>query len=126
MQKYDIIENGCDDVLNRLKQLRLERNLSMRDLALKVGINYTTFSALENEKRPFNLDHLTRLSQFFDCSFDYILGKSDERKPQSRPQFQELDSVQIALLAHTKDLSNEEKQQVMDFIEFIKSKKKGN
>ena len=94
--------------MNRLKQLRLEKNLSMRELSDKVGINYTTFSALENEKRPFNLDHLTRLSQFFDCSFDYILGKSDERKPQ------------------TKDLSPDEKQQVVDFIEFIRSKKKGN
>lgn len=111
-------------MLNRLKQLRLEKKLSMRDLASIVGINYTTFSALENEKRPFNLDHLTRLSQFFDCSFDYILGKSDERKPEQKVKFQELDSIQLALLAHTKDLSDAEKQQVVDFIEFIKSKKK--
>lgn len=99
----------------------------MRDLAEIVGINYTTFSALENEKRPFTLDHLTRLSQFFDCSFDYILGKSDERKPELKKAATspELDSLQIALLAHTKDLSEQEQQQVIDFIEFIKSKKKG-
>lgn len=96
----------------------------MRDLAEKVGINYVTFSRLENEVRPFNLDHLTRLSQFFDCSFDYILGKSDERKPTQKAAFQELDSVSLALLAHTKDLTDAEKQQVVDFIEFIKSKKK--
>lgn len=112
--------------MNNLKLLRAEKHLNMRELADKVGICYTTISSLENEKRPFNLDHLTRLSQFFDCSFDYILGKSDERKPQTKVQFPELDSVQIALLAHTKDLSDEEKQQVVDFIEFIKSKKKGN
>ena len=104
----------------------MEKGLTMRELADKVGINYVTFSYLENNKRPFNLDHLTRLSQFFDCSFDYILGKSDERKPQSKPTFQELDSVSIALLAHTKDLTDAEKQQVVDFIEFIKSKKKGD
>lgn len=98
----------------------------MRDLAEIVGINYTTFSALENEKRPFTLDHLTRLSQFFDCSFDYILGKTDERKPEQKKASvsPELDSLQIALLAHTKDLSEQEQQQVIDFIEFIKSKKK--
>ena len=112
-------------ILNRLKQLRLEKRLTMRELADKVGINYVTFSYLENEKRPFNLDHLTRLSQFFDCSFDYILGKSDERKPkEQKAQFPELDSLSIALLAHTKDLSDAEKQQVVDFIDFIKSKKK--
>lgn len=110
--------------MNNLKLLRVEKHLNMRELADKVGICYTTISSLENEKRPFNLDHLTRLSQFFDVSFDYILGKSDERKPKKEKSL-ELDSVQIALLAHTKDLSPEETKQVMDFIEFIKSKKKG-
>lgn len=113
-------------MLNRLKQLRKEQHLTIQQLGEKVGINFTTISRLEAGERLFTLDHLTRLSQFFDCSFDYILGKSDERKPQTKVQFQELDSVQIALLAHTKDLSDEEKQQVVDFIEFIKSKKKGN
>lgn len=110
--------------MNRLKQLRKERRLTIRQLEEKVGINYATISRLESEDRPFTLDHLTRLSQFFDCSFDYILGKSDERKPQPKPTYQELDSVSLALLAHTKDLTDVEKQQVVDFIEFIKSKKK--
>lgn len=112
--------------MNNLKLLRTEKHLNMRELADKVGICYTTISCLETGKRPFTLDHLTRLSQFFDCSFDYILGKSNERKAQPNQPFKELDSVQIALLAHTKDLSPEEAKQVMDFIEFIKSKKKGN
>lgn len=106
--------------MNRLKQLRTERRLTLRQLGEKAGISYVTISRLETENRPFTLDHLTRLSQFFDCSFDYILGKSDERKPQTKAQFPELDSVQIALLAHTKDLSDEEKQQVL---EALKNKK---
>lgn len=112
--------------LNRLKQLRKERRLTIRQLEEKVGINYATISRLESEDRPFTLDHLTRLSQFFDCSFDYILGKTDERKPELKKvaTSPELDSLQIALLAHTKDLSEQEQQQVIDFIEFIKSKKK--
>ena len=110
--------------MNRLKQLRKERRLTIRQLDEKVGISYATISRLESGDRPFTLDHLTRLSQFFDVSFDYILGKSDERKPQQKDSFKELDSVSLALLAHTKDLSDAEKQQVVDFIEFIKSKKK--
>lgn len=112
--------------MNRLKKLRQDARLTIRELSEKTGFSIAVLSRLENEKRPFTQQHLEILSQFFDCSFDYILGKSDERKPQTKVQFPELDSVQIALLAHTKDLSDEEKQQVVDFIEFIKSKKKGN
>lgn len=112
--------------MNRLKQLRLGAKLTIRELSDKTGFSIAVLSRLENGVRPFTQQHLEILSQFFDCSFDYILGKSDERKPQPKVQFPELDSVQIALLAHTKDLSPDEKQQVVDFIEFIRSKKKGN
>lgn len=110
--------------MNRLKKLRQQQRLTVRELANKTGFSIAVLSRLENEKRPFTQQHLEILSQFFDCSFDYILGKSDERKPQQKPTFKELDSVSLALLAHTKDLSDAEKQQVVDFIEFIKSKKK--
>lgn len=107
-------------VLNRLKQLRLEKKLSMRDLASIVGINYTTFSALENEKRPFNLDRLTRLSQFFDCSFDYILGKSDVRQPANAAS--EKSDVSLAFYNQHGIISDEQKKEIENFIAFVKSR----
>lgn len=111
--------------MNRLKRLRQDARLTIRELSEKTGFSIAVLSRLENEKRPFTQQHLEILSQFFDCSFDYILGKSDERKPkEQKVKFPELDSLSIALLAHTKDLSDAEKQQVVDFIDFIKSKKK--
>lgn len=106
--------------MNRLKQLRIEKNLSMRDLAEKVGINYTTFSALENEKRQFNLDHLTRLSKFFDCSFDYILGKSDVRNPENTT-FEKSD-VSLAFYNQHGIITEEQKKEIENFIAFIKSR----
>lgn len=112
--------------MNRLRQLREEKNMSMRELADKVGINYTTFSALENEKRPFTLEHLTKLSKFFDCSFDYIMGTSNERK--NKVQIVEISNagvtkLQMEFLKKVEDLNVKDMEQVFDYIDFIKSKK---
>ena len=37
----------------RIRQLRKEKNLSQRDLATKVGVNFTYISKIENEKLDF-------------------------------------------------------------------------
>lgn len=101
--------------MNNLKLLRTEKHLNMRELADKVGICYTTISCLETGKRPFNLDHLTRLSQFFDCSFDYILGKTNNRN-------ENVTNVDIAFYDQHGIVSEEQKKEIENFITFIKSR----
>jgi len=113
--------------MNNLKLLRTEKKLTMRELAEKVGICYTTISSLENGKRPFNLDHLQRLSSFFNVSYDYILGKSDNRTNtiQVIDMTNSKDGVtpiQMEVLKKIDDLNVKDLEQIMDYIDFIKSK----
>lgn len=112
--------------MNNLKLLRTEKHLTMRELADKVGICYTTISSLETGKRPFNLDHLQRLSKFFDVSFDYILGNSDERKNKvvftDVTQDGKITKVQMEFLKRVEDLNVKDMEQVFDYIDFLKSK----
>lgn len=112
--------------MSRLRDLRKEKNLTIKELGEKVGISYVTISHLENGKRPFTLDHLERLSKFFDCSFDYILGKSNDRK--EKVQIVEISNnginkLQMEFLKKIDDLNVKDMEQVFDYIDFIKSKK---
>ena len=66
--------------MNKIKELREEKGLTQTELAEKTGINRVTICKLETDVRYPTLDHLQRLSKFFDCSFDYILGNTSERK----------------------------------------------
>ncbi len=59
---------------NRFKELRLERNLSLRELAEHIGINYSTIGCYETEKREPNIETLKKLTSFFEVSLDYICG----------------------------------------------------
>jgi transcriptional regulator with XRE-family HTH domain len=61
----------------RLKQLRLEREWFQRDLAKKIGVGRTTIGRYEAGEISPDIEKLIELSNIFDCSLDYLLGKSN-------------------------------------------------
>lgn len=63
----------------RIKELRLEKNLTQQTLAKCLSINQTTLSKLENGLAIPDAMLLISLSNFFHVSTDYILYLSEER-----------------------------------------------
>lgn len=60
--------------MNKLKELRNNRGITLRDLSAEVGIVNSTLSEIENGKRPMGPTHARRLAKFFNVSEDYIMG----------------------------------------------------
>lgn len=60
--------------MNNLRNLRIQKNLSLRQLSKIVGITHATLQLLESGKRKFNEDHLYKLCDYFQCSTDRMLG----------------------------------------------------
>lgn len=65
--------------MNRLKNLREDSQLNQSDIAKKLNISTAAYSYYENEKRDIPTNVLKQLSEFFNCSIDYLLGKTDIR-----------------------------------------------
>ena len=63
----------------RLKQLRTEKNITQRELADYLGIATNAYQNYEYDKRDMNIKSLTVLADYFDCSIDYLVGRSDKR-----------------------------------------------
>ena len=61
----------------RLKELRKDNNLSMKQLSLKVGIADSCISRWENGQTIVNADQLIIFAKFFDVSVDYLVGLTD-------------------------------------------------
>ena len=62
----------------RLKELRHERQLTQKQLAEKLGISYQVVGYYENEINQPAPDMLIQIADFFQCSIDYLLGRSDD------------------------------------------------
>jgi len=62
---------------NRIKMLREEMGLKQEDLAKEISVSPSTIGMYEINKREPNNDITIRLSNFFNVSIDYLLGKTD-------------------------------------------------
>ncbi len=61
----------------RLRELRTERNISVRELAKALNVSSVAVSRWENKKRIPNADIIYHISLFFNVSADYLLGLKD-------------------------------------------------
>ena len=68
--------------MNRIKLLWEEFNYTQQDLANKLESSKSVIGLYENETRKPSMEVLIKLSEIFNCSIDYILGKSDIRNPE--------------------------------------------
>ena len=75
-------------MLERLRALREDRDLSQQDMAKFLNIHQTTYSDYELGRLNVPVSALIQLSQFYKTSVDYLLGLTDERKPYPRKREQ--------------------------------------
>lgn len=64
----------------RLKELRKEKGLSLKEMGEIFGVAESTVSLYENEKREAPYSILHTASKFFNVSIDYILGETARRE----------------------------------------------
>ena len=70
--------------MNRLKDLREERDLNQIDIANMLGIGQAGYSKYESEKNDIPTDILFKLAKYYNTSIDYLLFRTDERKPYKK------------------------------------------
>lgn len=73
-----------DILAERLVKLRSERKLSRREVAASTHMTERTYQRYENSERDPNAPVLLALADYYDVSADYLLGRTDERKPYPR------------------------------------------
>lgn len=61
-------------VMNRLKELRKERNLKQKELVEIAGVSAMTISRWEKGERDIKFDKAQQLADFFGVSVSYLLG----------------------------------------------------
>ena len=65
----------------RIRDLREDRDLYQKDLAEYLKCTQVCYSHYEMVQRDIPTDVLIKLADFYHTSTDYLLGRTDERKP---------------------------------------------
>jgi len=62
----------------RLRDLRLEKELSQRQLSKETSLSQNAISKWEKEQRLPNINAVIALAEFFGVTTDYILGVTND------------------------------------------------
>ena len=62
---------------NKIKQLRLERDLSQKELGQILGVSNVTISMYENNDRQPDSETIKKLADYFRVTTDYLLGRTE-------------------------------------------------
>ena len=74
--------------MNRLKDLREDKDLYQKNIAQLLNIDQSNYSKYELEKINIPVNILIKLADFYNTSIDYILYRTDEIKPYSKSKIQ--------------------------------------
>ncbi len=113
------MEKFCD----RLRQLREEAGVSMNQLAAAIDVSDAAVCKWENGNAEPKVSYLIKLSEYFECSVDYLVGKTDDfdspvrqginppsklthREKQLLDSYRKLNSDKKKLILHTVDAWN--------------------
>lgn len=104
--------------MNRIKELREKFDYTQQDLANKLKCSKSVIGLYESETRKPSMEVLVKLSEIFNCSIDYLLGKSDIRNPKEI----NIDEADIAFASGVKALNETNKMIIKNTIEALLAK----
>lgn len=64
--------------MNRIKELRMEKGLTQSQLGAYLRLNQTAIGKYERGELEPNLQNLIALADFFECSVDYLISRTDD------------------------------------------------
>lgn len=109
---YNVCE-GVDFIMNRLSELRAEKNLNQDELAKIIGVDINTISRYERGLlKQVYIDFENRLCDYFGCSLDYLRGRSNIKNEAKYSET--LKKVSSMIMNFYKSNGEENKQDLSD------------
>ena len=63
--------------LRRIKELRVDSDISQKEIAEYLGVKQNTYSDYENGKINLPLEVFFKLADYYQVSLDYLTGRTD-------------------------------------------------
>lgn len=107
-------------ISKKLKQMRKENNLTLKELSNKSGVSISFISDIENGRRNPSIETLKVLASALDTSAGEFLKEEPIKETINKNK----DITTIAVHFEGKEFTEEDKYDIENFIKYVLSKKK--
>lgn len=108
--------------MNRVKELRLRAGMQQKEIAMTLGVSRPTVSEWEHQKKDPSGERLKNLATLFNVSTAVILCLAPVDEEHVSQEIQ-IDTIDFALSGEIRDLSDAEKQDVLDYVRFKRAQR---
>ena len=105
----------------RLKELRVDNDMSQTELAEKLNLKASAISKYEKGITQPSIDTLKSLAEIFSVTVDYLIGMSDIKNPYSNSQ---ITPNEADLIEHFRQLTYENKIRIDERIKTMACKRR--
>ena len=109
--------------MTRLRECRVNAGLSQKYVALSLGVAAPSVANWERGKTRPTPENIVKLADLYKVTVDYLLERSDERIAQGHQTDLSIADIDYALSREIRDMSEDQKQDVLDYIHFRNAQK---
>lgn len=122
---------------DRIFEIMKERELTAYRVSKDTGISQASLADWRKGRSKPKIDKLQKLSEYFGVSISYLTGESDDTQQMQVPNgyYVDKETAEYAEMLRTrpgarllfsaaKDISKDDLQKAVEYIEFLKSKNK--
>ena len=107
--------------MNRIREYRRNNGLLQSELAKLLNVSQGTISQYETGNSEPDNETLKAIARIFNVSVDEILGYDKDTKAEIQPA--DISDIEFALSGAIRDLTDDEKQDVLDYVRFKRAQK---
>lgn len=105
--------------MTRLRECRENAGLSQKYVALTLGVAAPSVANWERGKTNPTQENILKLADLYRVTVDYLLGRTEEQTAAEV----KLDNIDFALSGEIRDLSDAEKQDLLDYVRFKRAQR---
>ena len=113
--------------MERIKELRLARNMTQKELADMLGVDRTAVVKYETGKNGPTSEILIKLSKIFNVSLEYLLGVDDIKEEEIKKDLTTKYSDEVKKIYEIlSELSPENQKKLLELAEMYVENQKNN
>lgn len=111
--------------MSRIRDIRKQNGVTMKELGKAVGVGESTISMYENGKRQPDNTMLMKIADYFSVSVDYLLGRDEQQK---KPTVEDdgLSDRQRAFMESVRSMSPEDLDLLESLMAVVKKQNGGD
>lgn len=102
----------------RIDQLMLDRQVTPYKVSKETGIGQSTFTRWKKQSILPDGANLAKLADYFNVSADFLMGRTDDPTPPDTDI--DPDEVEFALYQEIRDLTDEQKEEILKYARMVK------